>query len=141
MFGKWMTTIAMMTTALSLAACTASTTGGDVLNGEDEPKDGDRKVCAAALSACAPGTQLVDTNGDGCEDTCEPVPCPAVMFDCAIGTGPADSNGDGCLDTCKPVVPPACPAVMMDCAIGTGPADSDGDGCIDTCAPVVPPQE
>lgn len=81
MFGKWMTTIAMMMTAFSLAACTAETTGGDVLKADEGGNSGGE-------------------NGGGRA-------CPAVMFDCAIGTGPADSDGDGCVDSCQPIVPPS----------------------------------
>ena len=139
MFGKWMTTVAMMMTALSLAACTAETTGTDVLNADHGGSNGGGgNACPMIAIRCDVGHRLADTNGDGCDDSCEPVACPAVMFDCAVGTGPADSDGDGCIDSCKPVVPPACPAVMFDCADGYGPADRDGDGCIDSCQPVTP---
>lgn len=143
MFGKTMTTIAMMTAALSLAACTAETSGDDVWNVQKEPHGiddggGGGKVCPMLAFRCDVGYRLADTNGDGCDDGCERVACAESLLDCAEGTGPADTDGDGCLDSCEPI---ACPAVMFDCAPGAGPADSNGDGCVDSCRPVVPPQE
>jgi hypothetical protein len=137
MFGKWIRTIAMMMTAVSLAACTAETAGDDVLNEHARRENGGgAKVCPVVVVRCDVGYRLGDTNGDGCDDSCAPVACPAIMIDCAVGTGPADTDGDGCIDSCQPVVPPACPPVMFDCALGTGPADSDGDGCVDSCQPL-----
>ena len=114
MFGKWMTTIAMMMTAFSLAACTAETAGDDVLNADNGGENGGGgggKLCPMIAIRCDAGHRLADTNGDGCDDACEPIACPAVMFDCAEGHAPADSNGDGCVDSCQPVV---CPMVMFD---------------------------
>jgi len=112
MFGKTMTAIAMMMTALSLAACSAETSGDDVLHANEEGQNnggGGGHACPMFAIRCAVGTRLADTNGDGCEDACvavDPPACPAVMFDCAIGTGPADRGGDGCIDSVHPVVPP-----------------------------------
>ena len=49
---------------------------------------------------CAAGTKLVDRNGDGCEDACEPVACTPVVTTCPPGQRVADTNGDGCAMEC-----------------------------------------
>lgn len=48
---------------------------------------------------CSSEQVAIDTDGDGCNDTCE---C-AIAIKCASGTVPTDTNGDGCDDSCKPV--------------------------------------
>jgi hypothetical protein len=53
--------------------------------------------CELAI-LCTPGARPIDSNGDGCHDTCE-YPCPAI--DCVPGQTPVDTDLDGCDDTCE----------------------------------------
>ena len=96
---------------------------------EGTPYDSDGDGCEDACEpepcdpfTCEEGTPY-DSDGDGCEDACEPEPCDP--FTCEEGI-PYDSDGDGCEDACHPCVPLFCPP-------GTVPEDSDGDGCADRC--------
>ena len=50
---------------------------------------------------CAPGYHAVDTDGDGCFDTCQPDVC-ATAIRCAPGYVGVDTDGDGCSDVCQP---------------------------------------
>ncbi|HAC78829.1 MAG TPA: hypothetical protein DCG06_00935 [Deltaproteobacteria bacterium] len=61
--------------------------------------------CEVAI-LCTPQTIPVDTNGDGCENSC--LPCPALQ--CQPGYGPVDTDGDGCHDECEVTVDVACDA-------------------------------
>ena len=71
-------------------------------------------------------SEPIDSNGDGCTDTCE-AQCP----DFAFCEGAYDSTGDGCLDTCPPQ---ECPELLGDCPAGSEFIDSNDDGCFDSCS-------
>ena len=58
------------------------------------------KTCDVAVR-CAPGYHAVDTDGDGCFDTCQRDTC-ATAIRCAPGHVGVDSDGDGCADVCQP---------------------------------------
>jgi hypothetical protein len=58
------------------------------------------KKCDVAVR-CAPGYHGVDTDGDGCVDSCQPDTC-ATAIRCAPGYVGVDSDGDGCADLCQP---------------------------------------
>lgn len=157
--------------ALAAAACggtvdSSSKKGPSELAGEGADGgrradgDGGSATCSGPTPMCAAGTVLVDTNGDGCDDSCEPSACPPVApptcpagqvpadttgdgcvdgcapakcqlaILCQGGFTPVDTNGDGCADTCKDS---ACPPFMPTCAPGQAPADTNGDGCVDGC--------
>ena len=81
--------------------------------------------CATAIK-CAVGYEAVDTDGDGCADTCKKI-C-TIAIKCAVGYIAVDSDGDGCNDTCKKI----CPTDFI-CKPGYEAVDTDGDGCPDTC--------
>lgn len=93
-----------------VAACTASTPESDQpeaktdVGSSESALGGGKKVgskgCPIAIR-CAPGYIGVDTDGDGCLDTCEPKVCD-IAIRCAPGYIGVDSDGDGCLDTCQP---------------------------------------
>ena len=109
--------------------------------------------CGACLPFNCPDGQLpVDSDGDGCDDTCQ---CGYVI-DCLPGYKPFDADGDGCADKCVPICKDllctkeqtpvdfdgdgcadkcVC-AIAIDCAPGYAPKDSNGDGCVDTCVPI-----
>ena len=80
--------------------------------------------CEVAI-LCQPGSVPVDSNGDACNDTCQP--CPQIL--CTPGTVPVDADGDGCFESCEPLCP------VIDCLPNHLPSDSDGDGCDDSCTP------
>ena len=64
------------------------------------PNDGDCDGIYESCLPCAPGTEPVDTTGDGCPDTCDcPEGCPEIY--CPVFAVPFDSSGDGCPDSCK----------------------------------------
>ncbi|MEZ4266244.1 MAG: Kazal-type serine protease inhibitor domain-containing protein, partial [Myxococcota bacterium] len=69
--------------------------------------------------------KLIDTDGDGCVDSCDDG-CPQIL--CLQGYKPVDVDGDGCDDQCEP----ACD-IAIKCAAGYEPVDTDGDGCADNC--------
>jgi len=52
---------------------------------------------AAAVPQCAAPCQLVDTDGDGCDDRCT---CPCPSLTCTGARVPSDTTGDGCPDQC-----------------------------------------
>ena len=56
--------------------------------------------CSDIAIACPNGSIAVDTNGDGCEDSCKRTECPPFAGECAEGFVPTDSNKDGCIDSC-----------------------------------------
>ena len=93
--------------------------------------------CCPAIK-CPVDTKPVDTDGDGCADTCKPIGCDLAIsgqcegfdytkqcdlnaLDCGNNAILADSDCDGQYDVCQ-----LCPA-------GTHPVDSNGDGCEDMC--------
>ena len=53
--------------------------------------------CELAI-LCTTGARPIDSNGDGCHDSCE-YPCPAI--NCLPGHVPVDSDEDGCDDRCE----------------------------------------
>ncbi|MDP6947150.1 MAG: hypothetical protein QF464_23575, partial [Myxococcota bacterium] len=92
--------------------------------------------CLDAKSVCQVGTQAVDTDEDGCGDTCEPCASSATCDQLAI---PADSDGDNCTDTCqcadgsKPEQLTGCCPAAPSCGTEGAAVDTDDDGCVDTC--------
>lgn len=76
--------------------------------------------------ACPDGTSPVDTDGDGCGDSCLAI-CPPVT--CPDGYKAIDIDGDGCADEC---VVAGCSGDVT-CPNGSVAIDSDGDGCKDQC--------
>ena len=96
----------------------------------DTDGDGCDDTCACQTAIkCAKGYHPVDTDGDGCADTCEP-DCHDVL--CKPPKVPADLDGDGCLESC------VC-GIAIDCAPGYVPVDTNGDGCDDACKPLCKP--
>ena len=90
------------TLALVVAACSSSTRGGDEVgeNGADLAAKWASDGCPIAVR-CAPGYHAVDTDDDGCNDTCEPDEC-TIAIKCAPGYHSVDTDNDGCNDTCEP---------------------------------------
>ena len=76
--------------------CAAAAAGVNVAS------DGECGGCSVIID-CAPGFHAVDTDGDGCPDTCKPNGC-TVVIDCAPGYVAIDTDGDGCNDACEPLV-------------------------------------
>lgn len=76
----------------------------------------DARTCSASCPhlICLPGSQPVDTDGDGCQDVCESY-CPVV--DCPTGTHAVDTDADSCDDICKPDDGGAC---LSDAGCGVG---------------------
>jgi hypothetical protein len=125
--------------ALAAAGCTStepspadSSTEAKIIAGDKGTPPPGPSCDGVPTPMCAAGTQLVDTNGDGCIDACEPVACPPFMPTCQPGEKVADTNGDGCALECA-----ACPAIL--CQAGTKQVDSNGDGCEDACEPIACP--
>lgn len=128
--------VATFASALAAQACT----NGDPASNDDrtdsslaaeqpepqEPQEKTQTTCSGGTPMCAAGTKLVDSDGDGCEDTCEPIACPPFVPTCQPGEKIADVDGDGCALECAP-----CPAIL--CQAGTKQVDSNGDGCFDAC--------
>jgi|GEM_PF-1359882 len=73
---------------------------------------------------CGPNEEAVDTDNDGCADTCKDKKCEP--FKCPVGQTPIDTDSDGCPDACDGCKPVLCPA-------GKIPVDTDNDGCKDAC--------
>jgi len=93
-------------------------------------------ACCAPL-VCQPDEVMLDSDRDGCNDTCE---CPSAPA-CPLGTTPHDQTGGGCDDQCVcpsgAVIGPAgeCPCTLgITCEGGLVPSDLDGDNCPETCA-------
>lgn len=59
-----------------------------------------QKRCDVAVR-CAPGYHAVDTDGDGCSDSCQLDTCDTAIR-CAPGYVAVDTDGDGCSDLCRP---------------------------------------
>jgi hypothetical protein len=76
--------------------------------------------CPTIAIGCQLGYAPVDTDGDGCLDSCQRMTCPPTNIDCAQGYTPGDSNGDGCIDTCILIPPGKCGPIAIDCAPGSG---------------------
>lgn len=90
----------------------------------DTDNDGCDDTCKCKLLPCPVGFDAVDTDNDGCPDTCEGC---SVQIVCEPGYIPVDSDGDGCDDTCKKT----CEDII--CPTGWEPVDTDNDGCPDEC--------
>jgi hypothetical protein len=105
--------------------------------------------CAEKLS-CEPGTLGIDTQGDGCIDTCmcpdgntvQPgSACVCVQANaCDPSTKPIDSDLDGCVDWCQcgsgALIGPGevCPCLSpITCGANEKAVDVDNDGCTDAC--------
>lgn len=80
---------------------------------------------------CDEGSRWADTDGDGCIDRC--VSTCEYAIDCAPGSVPVDINGDGCDDLCEAAT---CDDVEIECEDDQISIDSDGDGCLDSCESV-----
>ncbi len=113
----------------------------------------DVKQCMPCMTPilCKTGTSAVDTDKDGCPDTClcpdgnEPGlngKCSCIKAEeCLDTTKAIDSNQDGCVDWCQcgsgALVKPGdeCPCLAsISCDADKKPVDTDGDGCHDACA-------
>lgn len=110
------------------------------------------KLClpCTAPPACEVGTLGVDTDFDGCLDTCvcgdgsaalqEECAC-LTPSECAPGSIGIDENKDGCVDWCQcdsgaaVKLGAGCPCLSpVSCKAGSAPVDTTGDGCPDICA-------
>jgi len=82
---------------------------------------------------CPPGQMPLDTDNDGCNDSCKGTSiCPP--FKCPAGETPVDTDDDGCNDSCEPKI--VCPPFT--CPTGEAPVDTDKDGCNDSCEACTP---
>jgi hypothetical protein len=84
-------------------ACKADTAGVSLSS------DG---ACKCAPILCEPGTSPVDTDNDGCADTCKGA-CE-IIIDCAPGFIPVDTDGDDCPDACSATCKEACDCYQND---------------------------
>lgn len=118
------------------AVCCAPFTCADLGHPIDTNADG----CADACDLCEPptcfdGARPTDEDADGCPDTCPACPSPVC-----IDGQPVDTNHDGCAESCVcptgalagPDGRCACPSKVT-CADGLVGSDLDGDGCADRC--------
>lgn len=101
--------------------------------------DTDGDGCYDLVDGCALGTYGVDTNNDGCNNTCQA--CPIAIL-CAEDTFPVDTDQDNCPDSCicsdgSDPGPNGCGASCEEilCPDGTIPTDTNNDGCPDSCKP------
>ena len=108
---------------------------------------------------CQVGFKPIDTDGDGCDDFCQPI-CN-IAIDCAPGFEAIDTDNDGCADSCKAVCGTPCdcydnafldfekPCAMLcptcdnfwTCEAGfcqgnCGPVPPEISKCIETCDPI-----
>ena len=111
----------------------------------------DAKLCLPCEDLfCFSGQIGLDTDADGCPDTCAcpdgtpvqgPAICPCVEASaCSIFSKPVDADDDGCVDWCTcesgAVIQPntPCPCLKeITCPVNFVGLDSDLDGCADTC--------
>ncbi len=89
---------------------------------------------------CKPGTKPVDTDGDGCPDTCLCMDAYTCADFCKGGTtAPCDPKDPSCgVDALVCQCPDGTGACVL-CPDGTHAVDFDGDGCPDVCDCCPPP--
>lgn len=91
----------------------------------DSDCSGAGSPCSSLISCSCPEggpcSYPVDTNDDGCLDTCAPCPVPVCLPECTITT---DANGCQVCD---------CPCAIVDCSPGFKNVGQDANGCGGTC--------